>query len=100
MKYELAYRNHRIFSTVAPSSGSIGSFSIPKNLLFDETLMDSSSVLSALKIFEGFPGDASLTDPKINLTTHRLIEATRFGYGQRTWLGDPAFTKNVSTLEQ
>lgn len=40
-------------------------------------------MLSALKIFEGYPGNASETDPPINVTTHRLIQATRFGYGQR-----------------
>ncbi|KAF8587807.1 gamma-glutamyltranspeptidase [Ramaria rubella] len=75
----ITYRNHRIFSTIAPSSGAV--------------------VLSALKIFEGYPADASETDPAINLTTHRLIQATRFGYAQRTNFGDPAFTANVSTLE-
>ncbi|KDQ59696.1 hypothetical protein JAAARDRAFT_175189 [Jaapia argillacea MUCL 33604] len=76
----ITYRNHRIFSTVAPSSGSV--------------------VLSALKIFEGYPGNASVADFAVNLTTHRLIQATRFGYGQRTNFGDPAFTRNVSVLEQ
>ncbi|TFK45646.1 gamma-glutamyltranspeptidase [Heliocybe sulcata] len=76
----ITYRNHRIFSTVAPSSGSV--------------------VLSALKTFEGYNGSALPSDPAINLTTHRLIEATKFAYGQRTNFGDPAFTANVSTLEQ
>ena len=56
-------------------------------------------MLSALKIFEGYSGDALTTDPAINETTHRLIQATRFGYGQRTNFGDPAYTANVSTLE-
>lgn len=59
-----AYRNSRIFSTVAPSSGAV--------------------VLSALKIFEGYRADYTDADPMINLTTHRLIEATKFAYGQRT----------------
>ncbi|KAF5383428.1 hypothetical protein D9757_006100 [Collybiopsis confluens] len=75
----ITYRNTRIFSTVAPSSGTV--------------------VLSALKIFEGFEGNASDSDPAINLTTHRLVEATRFAYGQRTTFGDPAFTANVTELE-
>ncbi|KAJ3744073.1 gamma-glutamyltranspeptidase [Lentinula detonsa] len=75
----ITYRNTRIFSTVAPSSGTV--------------------VLSALKIFEGFNGNASDSDPAINLTTHRLVEATRFAYGQRTEYGDPAFTPNVTELE-
>ena len=59
-----AYRNQRIFATAAPSSGS--------------------AVLSALKIFEGFQGNYSDEDPMINVTTHRLIEATQWAYGQRT----------------
>lgn len=29
-----------------------------------------------------------------------MIEATKFAYGQRATLGDPAFTSNVSSLEQ
>ncbi|GAA98617.1 uncharacterized protein L969DRAFT_18069 [Mixia osmundae IAM 14324] len=76
----IKYRNHRIFSTIAPSSGSV--------------------VLSALKIFSGFNGSASDTDPAINETTHYLIEATRLAYAQRTNFGDPAFTANVSALEK
>jgi gamma-glutamyltranspeptidase/glutathione hydrolase len=76
----ITYRNkYRIFSTVAPSSGS--------------------AVLSALKVFEGYDGSALPNDPAINLTTHRLIQATKFAYGQRTNYGDPAFTKNVTELE-
>ncbi|KAJ7211992.1 gamma-glutamyltranspeptidase [Mycena pura] len=71
----ITYRDRfRIFSTVAPSSGTV--------------------VLSALKIF-----DAYAEDVETNLTTHALIQATKFGYGQRTTYGDPAFTKNVSQLE-
>lgn len=51
----ITYRDrYRIFSTIAPSSGSV--------------------VLSALKIFEGYSGGAEPDDPAINLTTHRLIE--------------------------
>ncbi|KAF8576568.1 gamma-glutamyltranspeptidase [Ramaria rubella] len=76
----ITYRGHRIFSTIAPSSGSI--------------------VLSAFKIFEGYNGSAGVDDPAINLTTHRLIQATRFGFGQRVNYGDPAFTANVSLLEK
>ncbi|THU77285.1 gamma-glutamyltranspeptidase [Dendrothele bispora CBS 962.96] len=76
----ITYRNSRIFSTVAPSSGSV--------------------VLSVLKIFEGYPGNVTDTDPEVNVTLHRLIQATKFGYGQRTNYGDPAFTTNVTELEK
>ncbi|KAJ7203621.1 gamma-glutamyltranspeptidase [Mycena pura] len=70
----ITYRNRfRIFSTVAPSSGTV--------------------VLSALKIFDAY------ADFETNLSTHALIQATKFGYGQRTTYGDPEFTKNVSQLE-
>ncbi|THU77434.1 gamma-glutamyltranspeptidase, partial [Dendrothele bispora CBS 962.96] len=76
----ITYRNSRIFSTVAPSSGSV--------------------VLSVLKIFEGYPGNVTDTDPEFNVTLHRLIQATKFRYGQRTNYGDPAFTSNVTELEK
>ena len=76
----ITYRNSRIFSTVAPSSGAV--------------------VLSALKIFENFDGSPQDGSAAINLTTHRLIEATQFAYGQRTQYGDPAFTANVTELQQ
>ncbi|ORY23689.1 gamma-glutamyltranspeptidase [Naematelia encephala] len=76
----ITYRGKRIFSTVAPSSGVV--------------------VLSALKIFEGYDGSAKDNDPAINLTTHRLLEATEFAYGQRSTLADPGFVANVTYLEQ
>ena len=72
----VAYRDARIFSTVAPSSGAV--------------------VLSALKIFEGYRGNYTDTDPMINLTTHRLIEATQFAYGQRTQCASSAQAPNNS----
>ena len=76
----ITYRGNRIFSTVAPSSGAV--------------------VLSALKVFEGYPATAKVDDSEYDITAHRLIQATRFGYGQRTNYGDPAYTANVSTLER
>jgi len=76
----ITYRDNRIFSTVAPSSGAV--------------------VLSALKIFEAYPATAKVDDPEYDIKTHRLIQATRFGYGQRTNYGDPAYTANVSALER
>lgn len=76
----ITYRDNRIFSTVAPSSGAV--------------------VLSALKVFEGYPATVKVDDPEYDITAHRLIQATRFGYGQRTNYGDPAYTANVSALER
>lgn len=76
----ITYRDTRIFSTVAPSSGSV--------------------VLSALKVFEGWRGNWTDKDPEINVTTHRLIEATKFAYGQRATYGDPAFVSNVTMLQR
>ncbi|KAJ6623712.1 gamma-glutamyltranspeptidase [Mycena sp. CBHHK59/15] len=70
----ITYGRARIFSTVAPSSGTC--------------------VLSALNVFAPY---ASATET--NETTHLLIQATKFAYGQRTNFGDPAFTANVTDLE-
>ena len=60
------YRNFRIVSCGAPSSGTVA--------------------LSALKTVQGYGG---FQDPaQLNLSTHRLDEAIRFGYGEvRTILG-------------
>lgn len=54
----ITYRGKKLFSTTAPSSGAI--------------------VLSSLKIFEGFDGSASDTDPTINLTLHRRKYSSPF----------------------
>ena len=54
-------------------------------------------LLSALKIFAGFD-ESSLQDR--NLSLHHLIQATRFGYAQRSNYGDPRFVSNVTKLEQ
>ncbi|KAJ7126463.1 gamma-glutamyltranspeptidase [Mycena crocata] len=70
----LTYGRARIFSTVAPSSGTV--------------------VLSALNIFAPYA-----SAHETNETTHQLIQATKFAYGQRTNFGDPAYTKNVTALE-
>jgi len=48
----ITYRGNRILSTVAPSSGTV--------------------VLSALKVFEGYPGNAQIEDPEYDITTHGL----------------------------
>jgi gamma-glutamyltranspeptidase/glutathione hydrolase len=50
-------RGQKIFSTSAPSSGTV--------------------TLSALKIFEGFDGSASDTASAINITTHNSTSTRR-----------------------
>lgn len=65
-----------VFASVAPSSGSV--------------------VLSALATVDAIPRPS----PNANVTLHRLIEATKFAYGERSELGDPAFTSNVTDIQK
>lgn len=69
----------QVWSTSAPSSGAV--------------------VLSALKTI-GTYGSHLAQRAGVNLTTHRLIEATKFAYGERNDYGDPSYVKNVSRLEK
>ncbi|GAM89185.1 hypothetical protein ANO11243_072220 [Dothideomycetidae sp. 11243] len=73
----IEYRGYTLHSSPAPASGSVA--------------------LSSLKIMEGYKdfGQAKA----LNLSTHRLTEAFRFAYGQRTNLGDPAYVAGLSTYE-
>ncbi|TVY22106.1 Glutathione hydrolase proenzyme [Lachnellula hyalina] len=73
----ITYRGYKITTGSAPSSGAV--------------------VLSALKIVEGY--DMS-TPSLLNLSTHYLDEAMKFGYGQRTELGDPTFVTNITAYQQ
>lgn len=73
----ITYRGYKIFTGTAPSSGAV--------------------VCSALKIVEGY----DMSSPSaLNLSTHYLDEAIRFGYGQRTLLGDPAFFTNLTDYQK
>lgn len=67
------YRNYKVRSCSAPSSGTIA--------------------MSTMKIIEGFQtiGEAAT----LNISTHRFDEAIRFGYGQRSELGDPEFVEGM-----
>jgi gamma-glutamyltranspeptidase / glutathione hydrolase len=56
----IEYRGYKLTSCSAPSSGLV--------------------VLSVMKIVEGYSGFGE--EAVLNLTTHRLDEAIRFGYGQ------------------
>ncbi|PVH80120.1 gamma-glutamyltranspeptidase [Cadophora sp. DSE1049] len=74
---DIEYRDYRLTSTSAPTSGPVA--------------------LSALKIFEGYRDRG---DPKkLNLSTHRLDEAIRFGYGERTKLRDPGFHSEINAYQ-
>lgn len=76
--HSIEYRGkYRVWTTSAPSSGAV--------------------LLSILKTMEHFPDKPYYVDDVLH--THRLIEATKFSYGERSMFGDPAFVKNVSYLE-
>ncbi|SPO27103.1 related to gamma-glutamyltransferase [Ustilago trichophora] len=70
---------YKVFGTVAPSSGSV--------------------VLSTLQTVDQFHADGRENLKDVGLSTHRLIEANKFSYGERTNYGDPAFVQDVSQLE-
>ncbi|KAI9752409.1 MAG: hypothetical protein M4579_005633 [Chaenotheca gracillima] len=73
----IKYRDFDLHSCSAPASGVVA--------------------LSVLKILEGY----DMGDPAtLNLSTHRLDEAIRFGYGERTNLGDPLFVDDLDTYQQ
>lgn len=67
------YRNYRIRSCSAPSSGTVA--------------------MSVMKIIEGYPTIGE--DATLNISTHLFDEAIRFGYGQRSELGDPEFVEGM-----
>ncbi|KAJ5744928.1 hypothetical protein N7533_009798 [Penicillium manginii] len=76
---QIDYRGYTVTSTTTPSSGSVA--------------------LSILKILDTYRG--LFADEKaLNLSTHRLDEAIRFGYGERTELGDPSFVKGMAEYER
>jgi gamma-glutamyltranspeptidase / glutathione hydrolase len=73
----ITYRGYKLYSCSAPSSGEVA--------------------LSVLKIVEQYPN--FYHSGMLNLSTHRLDEAIRFGYGERTSLGDPNFVANLSAYQ-
>ncbi|KAI9891767.1 MAG: hypothetical protein M1814_002331 [Vezdaea aestivalis] len=75
---QITYRGYKIRSCSAPASGAV--------------------VLGALKTVEGYSG-FSENGPASNLSTHRLDEATRFAYGQRSQLGDPDFVAGLDVFQ-
>ncbi|KAI2467594.1 gamma-glutamyltranspeptidase [Annulohypoxylon bovei var. microspora] len=75
---KINYRGYKLTSISAPSSGVVA--------------------LSALKIVDGYEGFGN--PALINLTTHRLDEAMKFAYGQRTKLGDPSFVEGLDKYQE
>jgi gamma-glutamyltranspeptidase/glutathione hydrolase len=95
---QIDYRGYKVTSTSAPSSGVV-----------------AMSILKILATYKGFFS----TKESVNLSTHRLDEAMRFGYGQvrpirfafhwvierlqkkqRSNLGDPLFVDGVAKYEK
>ncbi|KAJ5724416.1 hypothetical protein N7493_006144, partial [Penicillium malachiteum] len=76
---QIDYRGYTVTGATSPSSGSV--------------------VLSMLKILETYP-DFFTSESSLNLSTHRMDEAIRFGYGQRTELGDPDFVPGMVDYER
>ncbi|KAJ5634063.1 hypothetical protein N7528_001905 [Penicillium herquei] len=76
---QIDYRGYTVTGATSPSSGSV--------------------VLSILKILETYP-DLFSSESSVNLSTHRMDEAIRFGYGQRTELGDPDFVSGMVDYER
>ncbi|KAF2725611.1 gamma-glutamyltranspeptidase [Polychaeton citri CBS 116435] len=75
---EITYRDYKLHSCSAPSSGTVA--------------------MSIFKIIEGYPTIGE--EAALNLSTHRLDEAIRFAYGQRSQLGDPLFVPGLDEYQE
>ncbi|KAI4248621.1 MAG: hypothetical protein LQ352_005885 [Teloschistes flavicans] len=73
----ITYRDYKLTACSAPSSGEVA--------------------LSVMKTIEGYPDIGS--SATVNLSTHRLDEAIRFGYGERANLGDPLFVPGLDEYQ-
>lgn len=74
---QIDYKGYRLHGCGAPASGAVA--------------------LSVLKVLEGYE-DFGQTQ-NMNLSTHRLDEAIRFGYGKRASLGDPDHVEGIAAYE-
>ncbi len=74
---EIDYKGFRLHGCGAPASGAV--------------------VLNVLKVLEGYEDFGQ--SHTMNLSTHRLNEAIRFGYGKRASLGDPDFVDGITVYE-
>lgn len=75
----IQYGKYKLTSTSAPSSGAV-----------------ALSALNTVSGYEGFFSDPYQT----NLSYHRLDEAIRFAYGERTNMGDPSFVAGMDTYTE
>ncbi|KAL8798255.1 MAG: hypothetical protein Q9182_006816 [Xanthomendoza sp. 2 TL-2023] len=73
----ITYRGYKLTACSAPSSGEVA--------------------LSVMKTIEGYPDIGS--PPALNISTHRLDEAIRFGYGERANLGDPSYVPGLDEYQ-
>lgn len=72
-----SYRGYKLFSTSAPSSGSVA--------------------LNIIKVIEKY----NMSDPSLEgLNIHRVDEAMRWAYAARGELGDPDFFKDMENFEE
>lgn len=74
---KMDYKGFRLHGCGAPASGAVA--------------------LSVMKVLEGYEDFGQ--SHTMNLSTHRLDEAIRFGYGKRTSLGDPDFVDGITAHE-
>ncbi|KAL2861048.1 gamma-glutamyltransferase [Aspergillus lucknowensis] len=75
---QISYRGYQVTGTTAPSSGSV-----------------ALNILKVLATYEPL-----FTQNNVNISTHRMDEAMRFGYGLRTQLGDPHFVDGLTEYEK
>ncbi|EGC49121.1 gamma-glutamyltranspeptidase [Histoplasma capsulatum var. duboisii H88] len=71
------YRGYTVTSTRAPSSGVV-----------------ALSILNIVGQYDDF-----FVKGNVNLSTHHLVEAMRFAYGQRTHLADPSYSEGMDEYE-
>ncbi|KAK9760658.1 hypothetical protein K7432_015108 [Basidiobolus ranarum] len=71
------YQGHKVIAAPPPASGSV--------------------VLSVLNTLEGYNLP---TDKLSGVNLHRVIESFKYGYAQRTYLGDPNFTNTTAKIAE
>ncbi|KAL8791956.1 MAG: hypothetical protein Q9195_005445 [Heterodermia aff. obscurata] len=74
---EISFHGYRLRASGVPASGAV--------------------TLSILKTLEGY-GNFTASE-SVNLSTHRMVEAMRFGYGKRASFGDPDYLDDFHGFE-